>query len=362
MSSSEGMKTMTWSIRPTGPNGRSGDVEALRKKILAEFREEARSAHGSFREPFELMESAFLPESRSHSGDLSSEFHLGVVLERAVESTRMASLGQGNRISVNKEPSVPAVLHGDGWRLQRAVVLLLGHLARMVQEATIGLSVSLSECMPDRAVVRFDVWTNRDLPEPSTDHRMEPPHLAVARALVNSMTGDFSGPHRYGLRTVYRFYLPFCVPSSGSPSGDGDPSPHADGSWTRSGSYAHSRRVLLAEDNKVTQAATRMLLERRGHEVITVSDGRAAVEMVRTRVFDVVLMDLDMPEQNGVEATRAIRTFPSAGPPIVAYTAHSRLEDRRLCMEAGVDGFLAKPVSSVDLFRAVERWPRRSDA
>lgn len=353
---------MAWSIGPSKPINGSGDVEALRKRILAEFREEARSAHAALREPFGLMDSALLSDGSSQTGDLNSEFHLGVVLERAVESTRMASLGQGNRISLNKEPSVPPVLHGDGWRLQRAVVLLLGHLARLVQEATIGLSVSVSESTSDRAVVRFDVWTNRDLEEPPAEDRMESPHLSVARALVMAMAGELSGPHRYGLRTVYRFKVPFCIPSNRSPAGDGAPSPHPDASWTRSTSYAHSRRVLLAEDNKVTQAATRMLLERRGHEVITVGDGIAAVEMARTRVFDVVLMDLDMPEQDGIEATRAIRTFPSSGPPIVAYTAHSLLEDRKVCMEAGVDGFLAKPVSSVDLFRAVEKWPRRSDA
>ena len=112
---------MTWSIRSTRPDGSSVDVEALRKKILGEFREEARDAHGSFREPFGLMESALLTESQTQTGDLNSEFHLGVVLERAVESTRMASLGQGNRISLNKEPSVPGRRQPHSCRIQCSV-------------------------------------------------------------------------------------------------------------------------------------------------------------------------------------------------------------------------------------------------
>jgi CheY-like chemotaxis protein len=121
-------------------------------------------------------------------------------------------------------------------------------------------------------------------------------------------------------------------------------------------------RVLLAEDNAVNQRVATAMLRRRGHEVDVVDNGLAAVEAVRERPYDVVLMDVQMPELDGLEAARRIRGEGFTDLRIVALTAHATTDDRDRCLDAGMNGFLTKPFESRDLFGAVEAdspGPRR---
>jgi two-component system sensor histidine kinase/response regulator len=124
-----------------------------------------------------------------------------------------------------------------------------------------------------------------------------------------------------------------------------------------------SRRlhVLLAEDNLVNRKLVTRLLEKRGHRVHAVENGRAAVDTIASGrpAVDVVLMDLQMPEMSGFEATHAIRQAERGGPahlPIVALTAHAMAGDRERCLEAGMDGYLSKPIDVNDLIATLERF------
>jgi two-component system sensor kinase len=117
------------------------------------------------------------------------------------------------------------------------------------------------------------------------------------------------------------------------------------------------RRILLAEDGIVNQQVARELLESRGHQVVVVSNGRAAVEAVERERFDLVLMDVQMPEMDGFEATAAIRQKEQATGnhmTIVAMTAHAMKGDRERCLKAGMDFYLSKPIQSKALFATVE--------
>ena len=116
-------------------------------------------------------------------------------------------------------------------------------------------------------------------------------------------------------------------------------------------------RILLAEDNPVNQQVAVALLSKRGHEVVAVPDGAQAVELAEGGGFDLVLMDIQMPVMDGLEATRRIREQPgNAELPIVALTAHAFAEERERCRVAGMNDFLAKPFKPDDLFDLVERW------
>jgi CheY-like chemotaxis protein len=118
-------------------------------------------------------------------------------------------------------------------------------------------------------------------------------------------------------------------------------------------------RILLAEDNPVNQQVAVALLRKRGHEVFAVDDGRQAVEAAQRDRFDLVLMDIQMPEMDGHEATRNIRRFADADTlPIVALTAHAFAEQRERSRAAGMNDFLAKPFRPEDLYRMVERWAK----
>jgi PAS domain S-box-containing protein len=116
-------------------------------------------------------------------------------------------------------------------------------------------------------------------------------------------------------------------------------------------------RVLLAEDNTVNQKLASRWLESWGHTVVVVGNGREAVRELENQRFDLLLMDVQMPEMDGFAATRAIREKENrSGPrtPIVAMTAHALKGDRERCLEAGMDGYVAKPIRPEELFRAIE--------
>jgi CheY-like chemotaxis protein len=110
-------------------------------------------------------------------------------------------------------------------------------------------------------------------------------------------------------------------------------------------------RILLAEDNPVNQRVAQLLLAKLGHSVDTVPNGRDAVDAVTTVDYDVVLMDVQMPEMDGLEATRIIRAQPRSQrqPYIIAMTANAMVEDRDACSAAGMEGYLSKPVRAKEL-------------
>jgi PAS domain S-box-containing protein len=122
-------------------------------------------------------------------------------------------------------------------------------------------------------------------------------------------------------------------------------------------------RILLAEDNPVNQEVAVHLIERRGHSVIVAENGRQAIEALERHKFDLVLMDVQMPEMGGLEATRIIRDKEKATGqhlPIIAMTAHAMQGDREQCLEAGMDGYLAKPIDPKTFLQTVEGISERA--
>jgi CheY-like chemotaxis protein len=116
-------------------------------------------------------------------------------------------------------------------------------------------------------------------------------------------------------------------------------------------------RILLAEDNAVNRELTTRLLSKRGHSVAVAVNGRLALEALETQAFDLILMDVQMPEMDGFEATAAIRRQEaSTGThmPIIAMTAHAMKGDRERCLQAGMDAYISKPVQADELVKLIE--------
>jgi CheY-like chemotaxis protein len=117
-------------------------------------------------------------------------------------------------------------------------------------------------------------------------------------------------------------------------------------------------RILVAEDNATNQRLVVALLAQWGHAVTVANDGREAVALSGQSDFDVILMDVQMPEMNGLDATAAIRERERGGAghvPIIAMTAHAMAGDRDQCLEAGMDAYVSKPLRAADLFDTLER-------
>ena len=129
-----------------------------------------------------------------------------------------------------------------------------------------------------------------------------------------------------------------------------------------------SLSFLVAEDNPVNQKLISRLLEKRGHTVVVAQNGREALEALEKQHFDIVLMDVQMPEMDGFEATTRIREKEQASgahQPIIALTAHAMQGDEERCLAGGMDGYVAKPIKLEELFSVMEKvvpgMNRRSD-
>jgi CheY-like chemotaxis protein len=125
-------------------------------------------------------------------------------------------------------------------------------------------------------------------------------------------------------------------------------------------SSANPLRVLLAEDNPVNQMLATRILEKLGHKVQVVSNGKEATERVRAEEFDLVLMDVQMPEMDGLDATRNIRNLAQATQPhIIAMTANAMEGDREMCLAAGMNDYVSKPIRVNELVDALLKAERK---
>jgi CheY-like chemotaxis protein len=178
--------------------------------------------------------------------------------------------------------------------------------------------------------------------------------LAICSRLTAMMSGRIWVENNNGQGSVFHFTALFEAGPAASGTPDGMPAVAEDSPET-------SVRVLLAEDNAVNQRVAARLLERRGHSVVVAEDGRQTVDLARSGEFDIILMDLQMPEMDGFEAAAAIRADQRAANryvPIVAMTASAMSGDREKCLESGMDGYIAKPVDARELISTVERFGR----
>jgi CheY-like chemotaxis protein len=172
------------------------------------------------------------------------------------------------------------------------------------------------------------------------------------------MGGRISVSSKRDAGSIFSVILPFGVlrpPRAAASAADSasDVTPNGRGP-----DGAHALRILVAEDNVVNQRVAVRLLEKQGHRVIIASNGREVLETLRREpsAIDLVLMDVQMPEMDGLEATAEIRRTEQATGrhlPIVALTAHAYTTDRKRCLDAGMDNYLSKPFSGEDMARVI---------
>lgn len=144
---------------------------------------------------------------------------------------------------------------------------------------------------------------------------------------------------------------------SGASASPAKPSEEQPGEAARATLVPRSLRVLLAEDSRMNQVLAIGILQRAGHEVTIANDGQEAIDAYQAQPFDLILMDVQMPEVDGLQATTAIRDIEAATGrhvPILAMTAHALAGDRERCLAAGMDGYLAKPIRLHELLQAIQ--------
>ena len=178
--------------------------------------------------------------------------------------------------------------------------------------------------------------------------------LAICKLLVDRMNGVIGFESQEGSGSTFWFVLP--LPKSAADTAEpADASPVKE-TTLADAPPAETRTVLLAEDNLVNQQVAKNVLERLGHQVAVASNGRVALEMLERKSYDVIFMDVQMPEMDGIEATQRIRQLDDARSqiPIVAVTANAMAGDRETYLEAGMTEYVSKPFSTEDIENALK--------
>ena len=178
--------------------------------------------------------------------------------------------------------------------------------------------------------------------------------LAIAREIVQLMGGTISADSTPGHGSTFRFQVELAAPLA-------DASPPLRARTTTTATPAAGPQaplVLIAEDSKVNQIVAARAVERCGYRVHIVDDGEAALEALQTQRYDAVLMDCQMPNLDGYEATIQLRHLdgPNQRCPVIAVTAHAMDGDRQRCLDAGMDDYLTKPMRHTQVAETLSRW------
>jgi len=297
-----------------------------------------------------------------------SPFDLRETLGDTIKSLAQRAHAKGLELTYQIRPEVPQCLVGDAGRLRQVVVNLVGNAIKFTDDGKVVLEVGRPSQLSGEVVLHFTVSdTGIGVPEEkrgvifdgfeqvdrSTTRRFGGTGLglAISAKLVEIMGGRIWVESEVGCGSTFHFTAGFGpAPSDGADVISERPEPVRNG-------RLRPLRVLLAEDSRLNQRVAVGLLEKEGHHVTVANDGREAVAALDSNAFDVVLMDVQMPEQDGFEATAAIRRKErqSGGHiPIIAMTASAMKGDRERCLAAGMDSYVSKPVDFEELYRALD--------
>ncbi len=303
-----------------------------------------------------------------------ADFDLRELLASAIRSIEDAAARKG--LSVTSElTELPGTVRGDPARLRQVVVSLLANAVKFTEHGSIHVSAGVASApSPERFEFHLAVQdTGIGIPPEQQKQIFQAFRqadgsnsrkyggmglgLAICARLTAIMGGRIWLESEPGRGSVFHFTALLGRPAADAGASSSRTAPASD--------PAAKLRILLAEDNPVNRKLMLHLLERAGHSVVCAGDGRQAVDAYRRESFDIVLMDVQMPEMDGYESTAAIRNLERSArrhTPILAVTANAFSGDRERCLASGMDGYIAKPITPDQLFGAIGRLHRGGGA
>ncbi len=369
---SEFVANMSHEIR-TPLNGILGFTSLMATSELTDAQREYNEAVRCSAESLLVVINDILDFSRIEAGRLdleSVDFSLRECVDGAMRSIEPLASAKGLRVLTEVDEALPDWVCGDPHRLRQVLLNLAGNAVKFTETGQIAIRVRLDndskqagESNP--ATIEFAVSdTGIGIPASQQALIFQPFRqadgsisrrfggsglgLSISARLVEMMNGGMWLESREGVGSTFFFdvSLPLgkSVPPSNSEPAPVQPQPQS------------AISILVAEDNAVNQRLIRHLLEARGHRVTIAGDGAAALNAWRERPYDLILMDVQMPEMDGLEVTRRIRAEERpAGShvPIIALTAHAMKGDSDRCVEAGMDGYISKPIRIEELDRVL---------
>ena len=301
----------------------------------------------------------------SHQLDLQNvEFDPRQCIDEAMRQLAIRAREKGLKITSHVVSGLPKRLVGDARRLRQVLTQVVGNAIKFTEAGEVALRVEEEAGPADQVRLHFQV---RDTgigiarekretifaPFYQADGSSTRKHggtglgLTIASRLVQMMGGRLWVESELGTGSTFHFTAGFGVAAAPREAAVAQEQAAASAGTPR------VLRILVVEDNPVNRKVAVGILQKRGHRVQTAENGLEALRALETALFDVVLMDIQMPEMDGLQATTAIREMERASGahlPIVAMTAHAMKGDREICLAAGMDAYITKPILPKELF------------
>ncbi len=364
----------------TPMNGVIGMTELLlQTKLDKEQREYAAQIERSSEHMLAIVND-ILDISKIETGHLAldiTDFDLAGTIKETCSAAATLATAKGLRLDLQIDSDVPTRARGDGRRLQQVLANLLANAVKFTSAGTVAVHVSATPSLRGRTEVHVMVADSGIGIELETLERMFEPFtqadvsttrlyggtglgLAIAREIIELMGGTITADSQPGHGSTFRFAVHLEAPAALN----GSLAPSPGRSSTPAPAWPTPPLVLVAEDSPVNQIVATRVLERCGCRVEVVADGREALRALATRHYDAVLMDCQMPNIDGYDATVELRRAEKGArhTPVIAMTAQAMEGDRERCINAGMDDYISKPVRHADLINALRRWiPQHAD-
>ena len=355
---------------------------SLEEQLPPLVREYLTTVKANARQLLDLL-NEILDYSRIEAGKFvldEAPFQLRETVQDVVRTVQYRAAEKGLELQVGIGEDVPDELLGDRLRVRQVLLNLLANAVKFTEQGRVRLEARLEAATSHEAYLRFAVEDTGIGISAEDQERIFAPFtqvdasttrrhggtglgLAIASDLIRAMGVRLAVRSDTGQGSVFHFTVslrrapvrPAAAPVLGVRE---PPAPDCNG---RPDAPPESLRVLVVEDVPANQMLLRHALQKRGHLVQIAANGQAALERASCEEFDLVLMDVQMPEMDGFQATEALRRLPGyAHTPIVALTAHAMPGDRERCLQAGMDAYLTKPIDVRDLARVVDECTRPS--